>query len=229
MPIRRPLLVAALSLAALGTLSWFLPQDYENIPEPIGSAAAKVRKSPVSLGAALAAAEAEVGGLAREARLDLEAGVAVVWVFTTDESWRVRVGAGGKVVDKKKDAEFVLPGEPVKGEPHKTPSGLVWYELVEGTGEVPPSSATQVKVHYSGWLLDGKKFDSSVDRGQPASFTLNGVIAGWTEGVGSMRVGGKRKLVIPYALAYGAAGRPPTIPAKATLVFDVELIEILRR
>ena len=106
-----------------------------------------------------------------------------------------------------------------------TPSGMWWVDVTAGTGP-SPKPTDRVKVHYSGWLTDGTKFDSSYDRGQPAEFRLNGVIAGWTEGVGSMKVGGKRRLIIPSALAYGPSGRPPTIPGGATLIFDVELLKI---
>jgi FKBP-type peptidyl-prolyl cis-trans isomerase len=109
----------------------------------------------------------------------------------------------------------------------KTASGLQYQDVVTGTG--PTAATGQVAVvHYTGWLTDGTKFDSSRDRGQPFSFPLGGgqVIAGWDEGVAGMKVGGRRKLVIPPDLGYGPMGSPPVIPAAATLVFDVELLEL---
>ena len=118
-----------------------------------------------------------------------------------------------------------LPGDPVTGEASTSDSGLSWYDIVDSDGEKPASPTSSVEVHYTGWLVDGTKFDSSVDRGQTISFALNGVIAGWTEGVGSMSVGSKRKLVIPAHLGYGDRGAAGgLIPPGATLVFDVELI-----
>jgi FKBP-type peptidyl-prolyl cis-trans isomerase len=121
-----------------------------------------------------------------------------------------------------------LPGASVGDNVSSTSdSGLAWFDLEEGTGEAPASDATTVRVHYTGYLVDGTKFDSSVDRGEPINFQLSGVIPGWTEGVGSMKVGGKRKLVIPSELGYGARGTPGgPIPPNATLVFDVELLEL---
>lgn len=104
-------------------------------------------------------------------------------------------------------------------------TGLRHFDLVEGSGNSPRPS-DRVKVHYTGWLTDGKKFDSSVDRREPASFKLNQVIAGWTEGVGSMKVGGKRLLIIPPNLGYGSAGAGGAIPPHATLLFEVELLDV---
>ena len=108
-----------------------------------------------------------------------------------------------------------------------TASGLGYIDLVTGTG-ASPKSGDRVTVHYSGYLLDGQKFDSSVDRGQPFTFVIGvgQVIRGWDEGVMSMKVGGKRKLLIPPQLGYGSRGAGSTIPPNAELVFDVELLGI---
>ncbi len=108
-----------------------------------------------------------------------------------------------------------------------TASGLQIEDVTEGTGPAA-SSGTSVKVHYTGWLTSGKKFDSSKDRGQPFSFRLGGgqVIRGWDEGVEGMKVGGVRKLTIPPELGYGARGAGGVIPPDATLVFEVELLGV---
>lgn len=108
-----------------------------------------------------------------------------------------------------------------------TDSGLVIEELEVGTGD-EARAGREVTVHYTGWLTDGTKFDSSVDRAQPFSFPLGAghVIKGWDEGVSGMKVGGKRKLTIPASLGYGARGASGVIPPNATLVFEVELLRV---
>lgn len=105
------------------------------------------------------------------------------------------------------------------------PSGLVFKSLQAGKGPSPKATDT-VRVHYRGTLIDGTEFDSSIQRGQPTEFQLNAVVPCWTEGVQKMKVGEKARLVCPSEIAYGDAGRPPTIPGGATLVFEVELLEI---
>ena len=106
-------------------------------------------------------------------------------------------------------------------------SGLKYVDVVVGKGASPAAGKT-VKVHYTGTLEDGKKFDSSVDRNEPFSFTIGvgQVIKGWDEGVMTMKVGGKRKLIIPSKLGYGAQGAGGAIPPNATLLFDVELLDV---
>jgi FKBP-type peptidyl-prolyl cis-trans isomerase FkpA len=109
----------------------------------------------------------------------------------------------------------------------KAPSGLWYSDVAAGQGAMAEPGRT-VRVHYTGWLPDGKKFDSSRDRNEPFVFTLGAgqVITGWDEGVKGMKVGGRRKLVLPPQMAYGEAGAPPDIPPGATLVFDVEVLDV---
>ncbi len=106
-----------------------------------------------------------------------------------------------------------------------TASGLQYAVTKEGTGKAPKAT-DKVTVHYAGWLTNGTAFDSSFQRGQPASFPLNGVIKGWTEGLQLMKEGGATTFVIPAQLGYGSRGAPPVIGPNATLVFHVELIKV---
>ena len=139
-------------------------------------------------------------------------------------STRMKAGAEA---NKKAAQPFLEKAAAEKGA-KKTASGLIYTEVKAGSGDAPKATDT-VKVHYTGTLSDGTVFDSSVQRGQPATFPLSGVIKCWTEGLQLMKVGGKAKLVCPSDIAYGDQGRPPQIGPGAPLVFDVELLEIVKK
>jgi FKBP-type peptidyl-prolyl cis-trans isomerase len=138
------------------------------------------------------------------------------------------VFAGAQNASKKPAPPNTNSPTKVTGDGVKTASGLIYWDIRVGNGEAA-KEGSHVRVHYTGWLTTGKKFDSSVDAGKPFDFTIgNGeVIKGWEEGVAGMRVGGKRQLRIPPALGYGADGTPGgPIPPNATLIFDVQLLGV---
>jgi len=135
--------------------------------------------------------------------------------------------AAATAAQEKKAGQAFLDKAAAEKGATKTASGLIYSEITPGKGE-QPKATDKVKVHYKGTLTDGTVFDSSIERGQPATFPLNGVIKCWTEGVQMMKVGGKSKLVCPSDIAYGDHGSPPKIKPGATLVFEVELLEIVQ-
>jgi len=140
------------------------------------------------------------------------------------ELYKTRVE--GAMKKEKETGSAFLAKAAAEKDATKTASGMVFKTVKEGTGESPKASDT-VKVHYEGRFVDGKVFDSSIKRNEPVTFPLAGVIPCWTEGVQLMKVGGKAQLVCPPELAYGDEGRPPQMRGGATLVFDVELLEIV--
>ena len=149
------------------------------------------------------------------------AAVAIILVLTV-------VSVVAQTAARKSSAASTNAPTKVTGDGVKTPSGLIYWDIRVGNGEVA-KEGNRVRVHYTGWLTNGKKFDSSVDAGKPFDFTIgNGeVIKGWEEGVAGMRVGGKRQLRIPPGLGYGAEGTPGgPIPPNATLIFDVQLLGV---
>jgi FKBP-type peptidyl-prolyl cis-trans isomerase len=143
----------------------------------------------------------------------------IVWVLTAvvGAMWISHSPCRGDDETKKKSGEKVIT----------TKSGLKYVDLKEGKGQTA-KAGDMVSVHYTGWLTSGKKFDSSVDRGEPFSFKLGAgqVIKGWDEGVAGMKVGGKRKLMIPPDLGYGQRGAGRDIPPNAELIFEVELLKV---
>ncbi len=223
---REAIMVMVVVLLA-GVATATMMNDYQSIPPAPKDLHEVLSRSEVTLQEAVARAVEITGGIARNATIKHGNASIVIEVetVTPEKVERIVLQGDGTVVERVMIPRF--PGQKAAGEMQITTTGLHYIDIVEGTGESPPDATSSVTVHYTGYLNDGTKFDSSVDRGQPATFPLNRVISGWTEGVGSMKVGGTRKLIIPSSLGYGPQGRPPTIPGGATLIFDVELLEIV--
>ena len=219
--------LGAIALAFSGAAS--ADTDLTRLPPDPADVCGVLNNCAFSIIEAAIKAEKETGGRLNSIEMIHGKNQTVFRAVCYTESDEITITMDSKTGDVIATAHYQpeLPGVAVVegAELHESDSGLMWYDLVVGDGAKPESPASKVTVHYSGWFVDGKKFDSSLDRGMPATFRLNGVIGGWTEGVGSMRVGGKRKLLIPSHLAYGERGRPG-IPPNAFLVFDVELLDI---
>ncbi len=221
-------LLVAVLVAGIGVAA--VVGDYSILPPAAKDLHMRLDATKIKLADAVKAAQELTGGIAQSASArigSIEVQYEVLTV-TTEKTEKVIVTETGTVTERVVVPRFPGSGVAADAQMVRTASGLAYFDLVEGTGETPPAVTSTVKVHYSGYLVDGTKFDSSVDKGTPASFPLNRVIKGWTEGVGSMKVGGKRKLIIPSSLGYGPQGRPPTIPGGAILIFDVELLEIVQ-
>ena len=149
----------------------------------------------------------------------------IVEDFFRKQEERQRAEAAEKYKGAKSEGEKYLSENAKKEGVVTLPSGLQYQVLKEGNGK-SPKATDKVVCHYEGMLIDGTMFDSSLQRGEPATFPLNGVIAGWTEGLQLMKEGAKYRFFIPYQLGYGERGAGASIPPFATLVFDVELIEV---
>jgi FKBP-type peptidyl-prolyl cis-trans isomerase FkpA len=149
-------------------------------------------------------------------------------ISAAETAFRAEIEALAKADQEKKkaDSDAFLVAKTGEAGWTKTTSGLLYKVVTEGDGKAKPNKADTVVVHYTGTLVDGTKFDSSVDRGQPAEFGVGQVIPGWTEALQLMSKGAKYQLVIPSELAYGANGAGHSIPPNAVLLFDVELIDI---
>jgi FKBP-type peptidyl-prolyl cis-trans isomerase FkpA len=220
--MRIAILAAALSLGAYGVAAsaqTSLETDQDKTLYALGAAIGSNVKD-FSLNAkelAVVRAGLEDAALGKDLRVDMQ-----VYGPKIQELADQRLSATAEV-EKKASADFLTKMAQEKGA-EKTASGLIYIPITVGTG-ASPTADDKVKVHYEGKLRDGTVFDSSIERGEPVSFPLGGVIPCWTEGVQKMKVGGKSKLVCPADLAYGDQGQGP-IPGGAALVFEVELLAI---
>ena len=162
----------------------------------------------------------------RELKVSHREAQQIVQAYFQQQEAKMNAERAEKGKEAKKAGEDYLAENAKKEGVITTPSGLQYQVLREGNGK-RPTAKDQVKCHYEGFLIDGTVFDSSVQRGEPAVFGLQQVIAGWTEGLQLMQEGGKYRFFIPYRLAYGEGGAGQLIPPFAALIFDVELIEVL--
>lgn len=150
----------------------------------------------------------------------------MVQAYFSEKETKMKAAQAAKGKVSKAEGEKYLAENATREGVIVLKSGLQYKVLKEGTGK-SPKATDRVRCHYEGFLTDGTVFDSSVQRGEPAVFPLNGVIAGWTEGLQLMKEGGKCRFFIPYLLGYGESGAGSSIPPYAALIFDVELIEVL--
>lgn len=150
----------------------------------------------------------------------------VIRAFQAEAQAKMQEAQAKAAENAKADGEAFLAQNKTRAEVKTTASGLQYEVLQEGTGATPTAS-NKVRVHYTGTLIDGTVFDSSVQRGEPLEFNLGGVIPGWTEGLQLMKEGGKYKFYIPYQLAYGERGAGASIPPYAALIFEVELLAVV--
>ena len=162
----------------------------------------------------------------KKPQLDGSEAQQIVQQFFQEQEKKQRAAAAEKHKVLKAEGEQYLAENAKKKGVVTLPSGLQYQVLREGNGR-KPKATDQVKCHYEGMLIDGTLFDSSIQRGEPATFPLNGVIAGWTEGLQLMQEGAKYRFFIPYQLGYGERGAGGSIPPFAALVFDVELLEVI--
>jgi hypothetical protein len=226
----RAFTVVAALLAGAGLTAALTPlvtsgKDYTSLPPDLATVEKELTALPTSIEKAITIARANMPGVVRSAQIvkGETATTVEVEIINGGKGRRIVIDPmTGMITDRKILSN--LPGEPVEGEPATSPLGVKYYDIKVGDGASPRDANATVTVHYSGYLVDGTKFDSSIDKGAPATIAMNSVVKGWPDGVLGMKVGGKRKIVIPYELGWGDAGNMPKIPPKATVIFDIELI-----